>query len=396
MDRILRSALAIFGSIIAFAATAAAQSYTDIPLTPKQSGGVYPLTLSAENKNCNQLLDFRFTSRAPWITLPADPVARQIPQGQSRNVQAAIDLTNVAPGQIQGVVEVECENCGFFIFASCKIDKQQLRFNLDVLKIGAAGPGGPPGGQAGGGGNPPPPGDILASPRDGFTPPPRPPAPAVSPDDPNQPKTVRDKWRRACARLKDAQDKIKDCDEEAAKLQKAADEASAALKEASGDYDKLAGEALKDIEAVAKLEDDLSIALSNALDASAAYRAAEDALAKLPKGEWFTVTQGGIVYPSRQVAEMKRAEEAAKTAVETLKAAKSALDKARIAMAVKSKKMDAALAALQAAQSRSRAAQDALRAKLAECEKLRQEAERAAKQKEEAEDEAQERCGTPF
>jgi hypothetical protein len=103
-----------------------------VQLGSKQAGKTYPLTLGAENKNCPQPLDFRFTSQTPWIRMPTDPVARQIPQGQTRDLNATIDLNGLAPGPYQGNVEVQCDNCGWFIFQNCKIDKQVLWFYVQV------------------------------------------------------------------------------------------------------------------------------------------------------------------------------------------------------------------------------------------------------------------------
>ena len=112
---------------------AADPTATIVPLGARQSGGTYPLTLSAKNESCPQPLDFRFTSHAPWIRLPNDPVARQVPQGQTRDLNATLDFTAIGPGTLRGNVTVECVNCGWFLFQNCTVDRQDLSFEVQVV-----------------------------------------------------------------------------------------------------------------------------------------------------------------------------------------------------------------------------------------------------------------------
>ena len=375
-----------------------------MPLTPKQSGGVYPLALDAENRNCSQLLDFRFVSQASWIKLPPDPVARQIPQGQSRQVQATIDLRGAAPGQLQGVVEVECENCGFFIFASCKVDKQQLRFILNVLPLAAAGPGGAAAAaapQGGGQGNPaggaaPPPVAPKVQGKDGFTPPKRTP-PVVDPEGPNVPGTIKKKWRRACKAGADANGKRAECEEELKKLREAADAAAQAAKAAQDAYEKAVKEALKEAEAVDTLHQIFKDALANAKTASGALDAARKTLNRTPRNEWYSKPLGGGPRePSSALRDFRQAEANLKEAFDNLKAAQDAHLKAERDLDAKLKSLQAAQKAAEDAAQRANDAEAAAKAKAEECERLKKEAERAAKEKEEAEDEAGEHCGTPW
>ena len=383
--------------------SATAQAATDVPLAPKQTGGVYPLALNAENRNCNQLLDFRFSSQASWIKLPPDPVARQIPQGQSRQVQASIDLRGAAPGQLQGIVEVECENCGFFIFASCKVDKQQLRFIVNVLPLAAAGPGGagagPP--QGGGQGNPaggaaPPPVVPKVKGNDGFTPPKGTP-PTVDPEGPNVPETIKKKWRRACKAGAEANDKRAKCEDELKKLREAADAAANAAKAAQDAYEKLATETLKEAEAVQTLQNIFQDALARAKAAVYAYKAARKALARIPRRDWYVYPFiDGPGEPGPELRALEQAEAELKEVYDNLKAAQEAVEKAERDLEAKLDSLNAAEKAARDAQQRARDAEAAARAKAEECERLKKEAERAAKEKEEAEDEAGEHCGTPF
>ncbi|MBP6014147.1 MAG: hypothetical protein KBA31_18105 [Alphaproteobacteria bacterium] len=390
--------------LLATSSGATAQAVTDVPLAPKQTGGVYPLALNAENRNCNQLLDFRFSSQASWIKLPPDPVARQIPQGQSRQVQASIDLRGTAPGQLQGIVEVECENCGFFIFASCKVDKQQLRFIVNVLPLAAAGPGGPGAGppQGGGQGNPaggaaPPPAAPKVQSNDGFTPPPKRTPPVVDPEGPNVPETIKKKWRRACKAGDDANAKRAKCEEELQKLRDAADAAAKAAKAAQDAYEKLAKETLKEAEAVDALHQIFQDALARAKSALDAYDAAAKALGRIPRKNWFIYPSiDGPGEPCPELRAFGEAEARLKEAADDLKAAQDAHLKAERDLEAKFKSLKAAEKAASDAQKRANEAEAAAKAKADECGRLKKEAERAAKEKEEAEDEAGEHCGTPY
>lgn len=181
-------------------ATPALAQFDDVQLSARPSGSQSPLALEASNQNCQQPLDFRFISRTSWIKLPADPVARQIPAGQSRSIQAIIDLTGVPPGPAQAFVDVECENCGWFIFQSCKVDKRQLRLNIDVLanEVAAA---------------PPPNGPQLSR---------------LDPNDPDLPDHIRKQLKDAYAAEDALNNKDKGpCEEKLAKARQAAADAKA-------------------------------------------------------------------------------------------------------------------------------------------------------------------------
>jgi len=129
------------------AQNASGPEYLDIDLGEHEAGKAYTLSIGAENVNCTQPLDFRFSSKTSWLHLPADPVVHQVPAGESRQIQMTLDLAHAAPGRHEAFIDVNCDNCGFFIFKNCKIDKQQLRLIVSVNAAPAPPP--PPPGQKG-------------------------------------------------------------------------------------------------------------------------------------------------------------------------------------------------------------------------------------------------------
>lgn len=189
------------------AAGAAGPTATTVPLGARQSGGTYPLTLSAKNESCPQPLDFRFTSHASWIRLPNDPVARQVPQGQTRDLNATLDFTAIGPGALRGNVTVECENCGWFLFQNCTVDRQDLSFEVQVVPRDPSKPYAQP-----------------ARPADAK--------PSIMPYRP--PQEAIDRLNAAQAALAVAQENVKRCDEaKLAELRKAARDARG-----QADYDR--------------------------------------------------------------------------------------------------------------------------------------------------------------
>ncbi len=198
--------------------------YTDIELGEREAGKSYPLVLGAQNRNCPQPLDFRFTSKTLWLKMPADPVARQVPTGQTRDIQATIDLTNAALGRQQGFLDVDCENCGFFVFKNCKIDKQQLRLNLNVV---AAPAGGQPPQVAQGQGGQAQQGQAPVGQQQGGQPQDVRLPPLIDYDDKRIPKRLRDKAKAAYEAWQAALAKLKECETKLARLRAAAAQADA-------------------------------------------------------------------------------------------------------------------------------------------------------------------------
>ncbi len=162
-------------------------------------------------------MDFRFTSNAAWLRLPADPVVRGVTAGQARDLQALIDLTKLSPGHYEAIVEVECDNCGWFVFKSCRVDKYQIHFAVDIAPAAGPPPGQPPAANA-----------------------------PVDPNDPKLPPTVRDQLKAALAARDDALKVQALCDVKLAELRDAAAKARAAADAAAkADADAAAAEQKK-------------------------------------------------------------------------------------------------------------------------------------------------------
>lgn len=300
---------ACFAALLAAAfLPAALAQYDDVQLSPRPTGSNAPLALEASNQNCQQPLDFRFTSRTPWIKMPADPVARQIPAGQSRSIQATIDLTGVPPGPHQGFVDVDCENCGWFIFANCKVDKRQLRLNLNVIaNEGAAAP---------------PPNGVQLS--------------RLDPNDPGLPDHIRKQLKAAYTAEDALKNKDKDpCEEKLAKARQAAADAKAKA-------DKLQAEADAAGKAVAEADKNLADAEKARAGAGKALEEAAKALDDAAANKKL-VDQGTSVDRKKEAeAEVAIAEAKLRKAQETVNEAQNALNKARDA--AKKAKSDAAAA----------------------------------------------------
>ncbi|NWG70811.1 MAG: hypothetical protein HXY23_04260 [Parvularculaceae bacterium] len=93
---------------LAFGSAAAqAPGYRDVDLGARRSGEIFTLKLGAQNANCGQPIDFRFNSKSNWLRLPADPVVRQVPAGQTKYLDATIDLSGAAPGPKIGFIDID-------------------------------------------------------------------------------------------------------------------------------------------------------------------------------------------------------------------------------------------------------------------------------------------------
>ncbi len=338
-------------------------NYTDVDLGEREAGQSYPLVLGAENRNCSQLLDFRFSSKTPWLRMPVDPIVRQVPAGQMKRIEATLDLTDVSPGRHEGFVDVDCENCGFFIFKNCKINKQQLRLLLLVNAAPA-----PPGGVQLAQGGP-----LL-----------NPPPPQINYKDKRIPKRLRKKAKAAYEAWTLALKKAKDCAAEVAKLQAAAKAAkeeadkakvaadtaeqkarnTKAQKEAAQEELKNANiEANKAQEAIDKAESDLKYA--NSPDGITAERTAAKAALKAAKA-------------AKKVAD-KRLADAAKASRQL----PSPRDVAKLDKDAKKKR-----AAADKAAAAAKTAEDAVAKKQAECLKQQEAAAAAQTAREKADKDA--------
>ena len=359
--------------------------YIDMDLGAREAGRSYTLKLGAENKNCEQLLDFRFSSPTSWVRLPDDPVVRQVPAGQTKFLEAYFDFTNVPPGNHQGFVNVDCENCGFFIFKNCKIDRQQLRFLAQVKAApgaaaqgaqgpqgvqGAQGPQGPQGAQGPQG----PQNNLVLSPLRSST---------VDYNDKKIPKRLRRKAKAAHEAWALALKKKNDCDKELTKLQAAADAAQDAADKA-----KMAADTAEQDARNAKAQREA--AQTELKNANNAVRDAQKAVNDAKKD---------LRQANRNGTGDERTE--AKTALTAAEAAKAAADK-RLADAFQASTLRSArdIANLEkdakkkrkAAKAADKAATDALSAlarKQAECLKLQQAAADAEAANKKAEADAQ-------
>ncbi len=315
---------------------------TQVQLGVREAGKTYPLALNAQNADCKEPLDFRFTSNAAWLRLPADPVVRGVAAGQSRALLATIDLTNMSPGRYQATVEVECENCGWFIFQSCKIDKQQINFFLDVAPAAAPQPQG-------------------AQPQ---------PAPrAIDPNDPRLPPAVAERLKKAYD-ARDAAGAKNPCKEELKRLAeeaKAAQDAANALNKKAADAEQAKKDAADKAKKAERDRDAAGKAAAKAAnDANEAAKFADD-------------MKGG---PDEAQAKKDAAEAEAKRqkAVDDLTKAQKALDEARKAAAAANGAAAKApsQAERDAADKKAKDAQAALAKKQAECDKAAADAKAAA------------------
>ncbi len=368
--------LGLFAGVIAasflvlagIGAAAQTPDYRDVNLGDRRAGEVFPVTLAVQNVSCPQPVDFRFSSKSNWLRLPADPVVRQVAQGQTKTLQITVDLSGAPPGQKVGFIDIDCENCGVLIFRNCKIDRQALRFNVNVL--GDAQPGGQPqqgpqpGGQSGAIANAPP--------------------QQIDYDDQRIPKPLRRKAKAAHDDWEAKLKKKKPCDEELAKLRAAA----AAAEAEAGRANRAAETAEQDARNARAQEEaareELKRANKEAVDAQAAVDAAEKAL-KAANSNGTTA---------------ERAE--ARANLEKAKAAKEAADK-RVADAVKAvrlpihspkdlaamdKEAERKARAAKEAKARAASAAAAVAKKEEECAKIQREIDKAAADAEAAAKEA--------
>lgn len=354
--------LGLFAGVIAasflvlagIGAAAQTPDYRDVNLGDRRGGEVFPVTLAVQNVSCPQPVDFRFSSKSNWLRLPADPVVRRVAQGQTKTLQITVDLSGAPPGQKVGFIDIDCENCGVLIFRNCKIDRQALRFNVNV--VGNAQPGGQPqqgpqpGGQSGAIANAPP--------------------QQIDYDDQRIPKPLRRKAKAAHDDWEAKLKKKKPCDEELERLRAAAATAEADRANRAAETAEQDARNARAQEEAAREE--LKRANREAVEAQEAVDAAENALKAA----------------NRNGTTAERAE--ARANLEKAKAAKEAADK-RVADAAKTvglhspkelaamdKEAERKAKAAKEAEARAAAAAAALAKKEEECAKIQQEIDKAA------------------
>ncbi len=134
--------LAIISQSIANAQIQNQTQQNDIPVSDlgvREQGQTYPLKLTAVNVDCDAPQDFEFEiDNTPWLTTPGNPVANGLGPGQQRSLPAQLDFTYTPPGIYYGHVTSRCTSCGWFIFASCVENGQDV-----VLKVTVADPADP-------------------------------------------------------------------------------------------------------------------------------------------------------------------------------------------------------------------------------------------------------------
>ena len=107
--------------------------YYDVDLGDRNVGEQYVITIGASNSNCDQAIDFKFSSKAPWINFPEDSVVRQVQPGQNRTIQIGLDFSNMQPGTYEAIVDIDCENCGVLIFKNCSVSQKRVRLKVNLI-----------------------------------------------------------------------------------------------------------------------------------------------------------------------------------------------------------------------------------------------------------------------
>ncbi|MBP6010964.1 MAG: hypothetical protein KBA31_01950 [Alphaproteobacteria bacterium] len=57
---------------------------------------------------------------------------RGVAQGQVKALPVELNFSQTPPGRYNDEVDVTCENCGWFVFKNCHIDKQSLKLRVSV------------------------------------------------------------------------------------------------------------------------------------------------------------------------------------------------------------------------------------------------------------------------
>lgn len=222
------------------ATTSSPPQFADLGVV--EQGEVLSLNLEAVNRNCEQPQDFRFdVSGVPWMHIAGSDTVPQLGPGESGSIEAIADSYGFEPGIYTGSIFVDCETCGWFVFAQCTIDRQQIDLQLEIVapeeialgptgpagNSGHPGPAGPPANAAGGA-------NIAPT---GLNYPPIPADPAAVPADINRhlngqqrrnlnttrrnAQTAANNYTQAVSRAEAARRARNDCEEELARLRAA-------------------------------------------------------------------------------------------------------------------------------------------------------------------------------
>ncbi len=108
-------------------------------LGTKQAGEQYDLILTAQNLNCEKPQDFEFQlDNMPWLSADGPLIVHGLGPGQSKSINAKLDFQYTEPGIHYGRVTSRCITCGWYVFAGCNEQGQDV-----VLKITVQDPAAP-------------------------------------------------------------------------------------------------------------------------------------------------------------------------------------------------------------------------------------------------------------
>lgn len=97
----------------------------------KAVGDKSEITLLAKNVNCEAPIDFEFfMDNLPWLSTEGPPVAKALSSGQSKSIPAKLDFSYTQPGTHYGRITARCTSCGWYLFANCMENAQDV-----VLKV---------------------------------------------------------------------------------------------------------------------------------------------------------------------------------------------------------------------------------------------------------------------
>ena len=103
-------------------------------LGTRQHGQTYPLKLTAVNVNCDTAQDFEFEiDNTSWLNTPSGASVLGLGPGQSKSIPAQLDFTYIPPGVYYGHVTASCTSCGWFLFAQCVGNTQDVVLKVRVV-----------------------------------------------------------------------------------------------------------------------------------------------------------------------------------------------------------------------------------------------------------------------
>ncbi|MDJ0642950.1 MAG: hypothetical protein QNJ15_09040 [Erythrobacter sp.] len=107
----------------------------------KQAGEQYDLILTAQNLNCEKPQDFEFQlDNMPFLTADGPLIVRGLGPGQSKSINATLDFQYTQPGIHYGRVTSRCITCGWYVFAGCNEQGQDVVLKITVQDPSVEGP----------------------------------------------------------------------------------------------------------------------------------------------------------------------------------------------------------------------------------------------------------------